>query len=64
MLQLILMLLGLAFSNGNTTNCNNNNQDPITVQNSGGIANPGTGLGEDGEPVGGNSGQLPPPPRP
>ncbi|MCD0477074.1 hypothetical protein LPB90_01310 [Chryseobacterium sp. LC2016-29] len=63
MLQLILMLLGLAFSNGNTTNCNNNNQDPITVQNAGGTA-PGTGLGEDGEPVGGNSGQLPPPPRP
>ncbi|WP_435522297.1 hypothetical protein [Chryseobacterium indoltheticum] len=63
MLQLILMLLGLAFSNGNTTNCNNNNQDPITVQNSGGTT-PGTGLGEDGEPVGGNSGQLPPPPTP
>lgn len=56
------MLLGLAFSNGNTTNCNNI-QDPITVQNSGGTT-PGTGLGEDGEPVGGNSGQLPPPPTP
>lgn len=57
------MLLGLAFSNGNTTNCNNNSQDPITVQNAGGTT-PGTGLGEDGEPVTGNSGQLPPPPRP
>ncbi|MDY0929922.1 hypothetical protein [Chryseobacterium sp. CFBP8996] len=57
------MLLGLVFSNGNTTNCNNNNQDSITIQNSGGTTL-GTGLGEDGEPVGGNSGQLPPPPRP
>lgn len=58
MLQLILMLLGLAFSNGNTTNCNNNNQDPITVQNAGGNT-PGTGLGEDGG-TSGNTGQKPP----
>lgn len=52
------MLLGLAFSNGNTTNCNNNTQDPITVQNSGGTT-PGTGLGEDGG-TSGNTGQKPP----
>lgn len=64
MIQLILMLLGLAFGNNNANTTNtNNNQDPITVQNSGGTT-PGTGLGEDGEPVGGNSGQLPPPPTP
>ncbi|WP_175621367.1 hypothetical protein [Chryseobacterium schmidteae] len=59
MLQLILMLLGLAFSNGNTTNCNNNNQDPITVQNSGGVGlDPGTGT-DPGE-TGGDTIPLPP----
>lgn len=61
------MLLGLAFSNGNTTNCNNNDQAPITVQDTGGGAglDPGTGTGEDGTggggPVTGNTGQTPPP---
>lgn len=59
MLQLILMLLGLAFSNGNTTNCNNNNQDQITVQNSGGTT-PGTGIGTDPGDTSGGSGQKPP----
>ena len=64
MIQLILMLLGLAFgnNNANTTNCDNNG-NTVTTQN-----DPGTGFdpgtGEDGEPVTGNSGQLPPPPRP
>ena len=59
MLQLILMLLGLAFSNGNTTNCNNNNQAPITVQSSGGTGfDPGTGT-DPGDTSGG-SGQKPP----
>lgn len=53
------MLLGLAFSNGNTTNCNNNNQDPITVQNSGGVGlDPGTGT-DPGE-TGGDTIPLPP----
>jgi hypothetical protein len=67
MLQLILMLLGLAFSNnnGNSTACHNNNQDPVTVQNDGpsdpgGGTDPGTGTGNDGG-TGGNTGQTPPP---
>lgn len=57
------MLLGLAFGNNNANTSNtNNNQDPITVQNSGGTT-PGTGTGEDGNggPVTGNTGQTPPP---
>jgi len=67
MMQLILMLLGLVFSNGNgngnTTN-NNNNSPHITVENARDISlNPGTGLEEDGNggPVTGNTGQTPPP---
>lgn len=59
MLQLILMLLGLAFSNGNTTNCNNNNQDPITVQNAGG-AGLAPGTGTDPGDTSGDNGQTPP----
>ncbi|KPE50446.1 hypothetical protein AOB46_13710 [Chryseobacterium indologenes] len=58
------MLLGLAFSNNNAhTVTDNNGQNPVTVQSDGGG---GAGLdpGEPGEPVGGNSGQLPPPPQP
>ncbi|MFC0428381.1 hypothetical protein [Chryseobacterium scophthalmum] len=59
MIQLILMLLGLAFGNNNANTTNtDNNQDPITVQNSGGTT-PGTGLGEDGG-TSGNTGQKPP----
>lgn len=53
------MLLGLAFSNGNTTNCNNNNQDPITVQNAGGTT-PGTGTGTDPGDTGGDTIPFPP----
>ena len=55
------MLLGLAFShtNANTTTCNDNNGNPVTVQN--GTTDPITGTGEDGGPVGGNTGQIPPP---
>jgi len=53
------MLLGLAFSNGNTTNCNNNNQDPIMVQNAGGAGlDPGTGT--DPGDTGGDTIPLPP----
>lgn len=61
MIHFFLMLLGLAFShnNANATTCNNN-QDPVTVQNDG-PNDPGTGTGDDGGPVGGNTGQLPPP---
>lgn len=58
MMQLILMLLGLAFSNENTTS-NNSNQNPITVQNAGGTT-PGTGLETDPGDTSGGSGQKPP----
>jgi hypothetical protein len=60
MMQLILILLGLVFSNGNITN-NNNNQDPVMLQNSGGGVglNPGTRTGDDGD-TSGNTGQKPP----
>lgn len=64
MIQLLLMLLGLAFSNGNTTNCDNHG-NTVTTQN-----DPGTGF-DPGDPpgsggnTGGNTGQTPPPsPRP
>ena len=58
MLELILMLLGLAFSNNNanTTSCNSN-QTQTTVQ----LADPGEGL--DPGDTGGETGQLPPPPK-
>lgn len=61
MIEIILMLLGLAFSNNNanTAACNNNQGQP-TVQL---IGSPGEGLDPgDGGPIGGNTGQLPPPP--
>lgn len=65
MIQLILMLLGLAFgnNNANTTNCDNNGST-VTIQNGTGTGfDPGTGTGEDGNggPVTGNTGQTPPP---
>ncbi|WEK68736.1 MAG: hypothetical protein P0Y62_12855 [Candidatus Chryseobacterium colombiense] len=67
MIKFILMLLGLAFghNNANTSTCNDNNSTIVTVQgdtNSGTGIDPGDGIDPDGEPVGGNSGQLPPPP--
>ncbi|MFZ4931595.1 hypothetical protein [Chryseobacterium sp. Mn2064] len=58
MIQLILLLLGLAFPNENSTIHNNT---PVTIQTT---SHSPEGLppgNEDGEPVGGNSGQLPPP---
>lgn len=60
MLHLILMLLGLAFSNnhGNTT-CNNH-QNPVVQNDPGSGENPGGDIGDDGD-TGGNTGQLPPP---
>jgi hypothetical protein len=68
MIQFILMLLGLAFGNhnGNTTSCNNNNQNQVTTLDDepgdpGTGIDPGTGTGGEGGPVGGNTGQLPPP---
>jgi hypothetical protein len=60
MIQFILMLLGLAFSNNNanTAACTNNNQGQTTVQvpNSGSGVDPG---GSEGDTSGG-SGQKPP----
>jgi hypothetical protein len=60
MIQFILMLLGLAFghNNAHTSTCHNN-QTVVTVQSD---TDPGSGINPgDGEPVGGNTGQLPPP---
>lgn len=59
MLDLILMLIALAFGNysANTQSCNNDNNGTVTVQST----NPGTdtdpGTGGD---TGGNTGQKPP----
>lgn len=71
MIEFILMLLGLAFghNNANTQSCNNDNNGTVTIQTTNpGTGTPGTGLdpgdGTDpgtGGPVGGNTGQLPPP---
>ncbi|WP_139176858.1 hypothetical protein [Chryseobacterium wanjuense] len=64
MLDLILMLIALAFGNNNAnTSCNNDNNGQVTTQlaDPGGSTDPGTGTGEDGGPVGGNTGQTPPP---
>ncbi|MET3537036.1 hypothetical protein [Chryseobacterium limigenitum] len=60
MIQFILMLLGLAFShtNANTTTCNDNNGNPVTVQSS----NPGSSLDPgclEGD-TGGDTIQIPP----
>ncbi|WP_347219535.1 hypothetical protein [Chryseobacterium sp.] len=57
MIQFILMLLGLAFPNNNTHTTTDNNQNPEII-----VTYSGTEQGmDDGGPVGGNSGQLPPP---
>lgn len=61
MIQLILMLLGLAFgnNNANTTNCDNGNT--VTIQNGTGTGfDPGTGTGGDDGGTSGNTGQKPP----
>ncbi len=70
MIQFILMLFGLAFGNHNANTSCNNNSDTTTIQtadNPGTGLTPDTGTGDNGEgsgPIGGNTGQLPPPPRP
>ncbi len=63
------MLLGLAFghNNANTSSCNHDNNGQPTTQltNPSGGTDPGEGVDPGdgtGGPVGGNSGQLPPPP--
>ncbi|MBP2617190.1 hypothetical protein [Chryseobacterium jejuense] len=51
------MLIGLAFPNNNTHTTTDNNQNPEII-----VTYSGTEQGmDDGGPVGGNSGQLPPP---
>jgi len=68
MLDLILMLLALAFGNNNAnTSCNNDNNGTVTTQivNPGGGTDPITGTdpgGSEGD-TGGETGQLPPPPK-
>jgi len=59
MIQFILMLLGLAFSNNNanTTACDNN-PNPVTVQS--GIPGSGIDPGEGGD-TGGDTGPILPP---
>ncbi|MCS3867580.1 hypothetical protein J3D55_000496 [Chryseobacterium ginsenosidimutans] len=73
MLQLILMLLGMAFghNNANTSSCNHDNNGQPTTQltNPGGGTDPGTGTDPgdgtggpgNGGSTGGNTGQNPPP---
>jgi len=54
------MLIALAFGNNsaNTQSCHNDNNGQVTTQDTGGGINPGDGTGG---PVGGNTGQTPPP---
>lgn len=65
MLQLILMLLGLAFpnNNANTATSNDNSQVQPIVQSTtqGGPTDPIGGTGSGGD-TGGNTGQKPPTP--
>lgn len=62
MLQLILMLLGLAFgnNNANTTNNDDNNQNPVILQSDPGTSDPGTGTGGNEGDTSGETTQLPP----
>jgi hypothetical protein len=55
MLKFILVLLGLVFGQNNASTSANNDNGQSTTQ----LTDPGDG---PGGPVGGNSGQLPPPP--
>lgn len=57
MIQFILMLLGLTFSNNNADTTTHNNQDSGTVITYSTVP-PAPG---DGGPVGGETGQTPPP---
>ncbi|WP_344832980.1 hypothetical protein [Chryseobacterium ginsenosidimutans] len=69
MLNLILMLISLAFgnNNANTSSCNHDNNGQPTTQltNPGGGTDPGNGVDPDGPgsggSTGGNTGQNPPP---
>jgi hypothetical protein len=61
MLKFILVLLGLALGQNNASTSGNNDNGQSTTQ----LADPGDGLDPDGPgsggPVGGNTGQTPPP---
>ena len=61
MLKFILVLLGLALGQNNASTSGNNDNGQSTTQ----LAGPGDGLDPDGPgsggPVGGNTGQTPPP---
>ncbi|MDW9381379.1 hypothetical protein [Chryseobacterium sp. JV558] len=64
MIQFILMLLGLAFSNNtaNATTANDNNPTTETVQPQSGASDPGGSTGESGgSDTGGETGQIIPP---
>ncbi len=68
MIQFILMLLGLAFSNNNanTATTNNSQNIPVTMQSGPsddtGMEGNGNGTGHgNGGNTGGNTGQVPPP---
>ncbi|MGN7865747.1 hypothetical protein [Chryseobacterium sp. 22458] len=65
MIQFILMLLGLAFSNNNanTVTTTDNNQTPGTVQVQNSPADPGGSTGETGSEgdTSGETGNIPPP---
>ena len=62
MIQLLLMLLGLAFGNNNgNAICNDNNGGTVTTQDSGGTGlDPGTGIDPDGDTGGETIPILPP----
>jgi hypothetical protein len=64
MLEIILMLFGLAFSNNtaNATTANDNNPTTETVQPQSGASDPGGSTGESGgSDTGGETGQIIPP---
>lgn len=56
MIQFILMLLGLAFPNDNVNTTTDNDQNPGTI-----ITYSMVPPADDGGPVGGETGQTPPP---
>lgn len=63
MIQFILMLLGLAFSNNNanTTTVNDNNPTTVTAQPQNGATDPGGSTGESGgSDTGGETVPFPP----
>ncbi|UEQ75004.1 hypothetical protein [Chryseobacterium arthrosphaerae] len=63
MIEILLMLFGLAFSNNNanTTTANDNNSTTVTTQTLSGATDPGGSTGESGgSDTGGDTIQVPP----